>query len=174
MVSRLGQHLVQMNLPLTSTSPKLRMSGVLSNAASAASAAAEAAGAAASAARTAAVAASTAVEAINAILPPSQRVAIPQQSRHRSPLLWLMVRQPATVLVETRNQKPKRRRQKIPTVTVLAENGSDRSVGAFGIPSEQSLAGLVGTVEIPVSVNRFSGLVLVLAGRNRLKRAVGQ
>lgn len=144
------------------------MSGVLSNAASAASAAAEAASAAASAARAAAAAASTAVEAINAVLPPSQRVAVPAKQIPAQPAV-ANGSSAGNSIGGNAKVEAKVPKTEIPEpLPVLAEDGADRSIGAFSVPSEQSLAGLVGTVEIPVSANEFSGFGSRIGGPHSL------
>lgn len=136
----------------TSPPMKLRMSGVLSNAAAAAGAAADAANAAAVAAKAAAAAATSAVEAINAVLPQSQRVAV-QPRASEAPSIGAEKVLPAPVA------EP---------VPLLASDSRERTTDRFVVPAEHTLAALAGVMEIPVSVSDFADFGARLSGTQAL------
>ena len=138
--------------PLVARTP----SSALSNAAAAAAAAANAANAAANAASAAAAAAAAAIEAINSVLPPSQRIS----SATKPSVAVDSGRQSATV---SPSVSPSPEQQPLPPA---AENASSAPLdatpsvlagsGSLGTPEEQSLVGLVGRFEIPVTVDAHS------------------
>jgi adhesin transport system outer membrane protein len=130
-------------------------SGALSNAAAAAAAAANAANAAANAANAAAAAAAAAIDAINSVLPPSQRISTAtkppvaadsgRQVANVLPSPPSPAQQPLPPAVENVSPAP---RDTIPSA--LADAGKQ------GAPEEQSLVGLAGRFEIPVTVDARS------------------
>jgi outer membrane protein TolC len=122
---------------------KPRVSGALSNAAAAASAAADAATAAAAAAKAAAAAATSAVEAINVVLPPSQRPAGAVKPVAPLPPNGGSIAGPTPPEADK-------------SLVIRVPDVPEKSTGRFLVPSEQTLAALVGMVEIPVSVSEFS------------------
>lgn len=131
---------------------KLRMSGVLSNAAAAAGAAADAANAAALAAKAAAAAATSAVEAINAVLPPSQRTVVsPRPSEAPS--------------ISVEKSPPVPAAEPVP---LLAADSRERAADRFDVPAEHSLAALAGVMEIPVSVSEFADFGVRISGAQAL------
>lgn len=143
---------------------KLRPSGVLTNAASAAAAAANAATAAATAATAAAGAASAALDAINAILPAAQRV----------PAVAKAAASPVPVAATTKNID-----EPIKAPMPVAENvlavESEATVEApikagtrFFVPEERSLVGLVGQLEIPVFVDTRGDFGSPIGGKQGL------
>ena len=139
---------------------KTRTSGVLSNAAVAASAAANAATAAASAAAAAANAATAALEAINAMLPPAQRTA-----------------QPAKAAASVKPAEATA--QKLPDAAANVQLGEsepspDKTRNAnsrFVVPDQQTLAGLIGTYEIPVTVDARGEFNTGITGQQALDSA---
>lgn len=135
---------------------RLKPSGVLTNAATAAAAAANAATAAANAATAAAGAASAALDAINAILPASQRVptlAKPPVASNSSPPEALAKNPPVTTERQSSPEEPR--------------NHDTR----FLIPDERSLIGLVGAFEIPVSVDTHGDFSERVSGQQALDSA---
>ena len=141
---------------------KLKPFGVLSNAASAAAAAANAAVAAAAAATAAAGAATAALDAINAVLPASQRV--PSIVKPTTPALAV------SKAVELPIKPP----AEIVENALVAEGGisTDKSINndaRYLVSDEQSLIGLVGAVEIPVSEDTRGDFNSALAGRQGLE-----
>lgn len=125
----------------------LKPSGALSNAAAAAAAAATAAAAAANAANAAAGAAAAAIDAINAVLPPSQRVS----SGHKSSAPVESGTQTAAMPAESLQSEPIAKN--VPDIPTDATQNSGASDGKFVAPEEQTLIGLTGRFEIPVSVD---------------------
>jgi adhesin transport system outer membrane protein len=127
-------------------------SGALSNAAAAAAAAANAANAAANAANAAAAAAAAAIDAINSVLPPSQRISSatkpsvsPDSGRQSANVAPSPAQQPLPPAVEIVSPAALE-------TTPSALTGS----GRLGAPEEQSLVGLAGRFEIPVTVDARS------------------
>lgn len=133
-----------------------RVSGALSNAAAAASAAAEAASAAAAAAKAAAAAATSAVEAINVVFPSSQRLPAPVKPGIPAGVDTDSIARPNVVDTDK-------------SLVLRAPDAAEKSTGRFLIPSEQTLAGLIGTVEIPVSVSEFSSFGSRIHGEQSLE-----
>lgn len=135
--------------------PPARPSTTLSAAANAASAAATAANAAADAASAAAAAAAAAVDAMNSILPASQRIAVPSakpmpaSSREAGNAKVAEPPVPATPILP-----PAESESMALTPTTELPKEPQVSDQKFVVPAERSLIGLVGTFEVPVSVDR--------------------
>jgi adhesin transport system outer membrane protein len=132
-------------------------SGALSSAAAAAAAAAHAANAAANAANAAAAAASAAIDAINSVLPPSQRIpSIAKPSATTDSGKQIAGQPTAGATAPAPQSAPTQAIENpapAPTESappVLA--GSEKFVGS----EEQSLVGLVGRFEVPVTVDARS------------------
>jgi adhesin transport system outer membrane protein len=132
-------------------------SGALSSAAAAAAAAANAATAAANAANAAAAAASAAIDAINSVLPPSQRIpsiAKPSATADSGkqiagqPTATATVPGPQPVPALAIENPAAATTDSVPPVLAGSEN--------LGGSDEQSLIGLVGRFEVPVTVDARS------------------
>lgn len=126
--------------------------GALSNAAAAAAAAANAANAAAHAANAAAAAAAAAIDAINSVLPPSQRISSATKTSFPADAGRQVSNAPSSPpqptlppAVETVSPAPLNT-----TPSALTDSGKP------GAPEEQSLVGLAGRFEIPVTVDARS------------------
>lgn len=139
---------------------KLRPSTTLSAAASAASSAVTAANAAAAAASAAASAAAAAVAAINAILPPSQRIAAPAANNvTNAPVATSLPSSiPAAIIPEPTVAKlPDAVDTVLPAPEVLPASAAGTReadlAARFAAPVEKSLIGLVGTFEVPVAAD---------------------
>ena len=152
----------------------LKPSTTLSAAANAANSAVNAANAAATAANAAANAAAAAVEAINAILPPSQRMApavsnypasvlVPSGTKAQLPgtLPDSLAATPASKFTDTQDAI-------FPVGDVVQANSGNHQnpllAGRFAVPSEHSLVGLVGTFEIPVAADERGEFAAGVAG----------
>ncbi|HOY87830.1 MAG TPA: TolC family protein [Methylotenera sp.] len=157
---------ISLNAPIAfaengnATAAETQKSTTLSSASDAAAAAATAASAAALAAESAANAANAAVEAINAVLPPSQRksitkksIASPAQSEAKSTDTSVVIT-PVKPYTEDLNLLPD-------VGEVKLANGLETK---FGVPSERSLVGLVGTYEIAVSSDMRGAYARGVAG----------
>ncbi len=157
---------ISLNAPIAfaesskATEAEIRKSTTLSSASDAAAAAATAASAAAMAAESAANAANAAVEAINAVLPPSQRksitkksIASPAPSEAKTTDSSVVI-SPVKLYDDALNLQPE-------ISEVKLANGLEAK---FGVPSERSLVGLVGTYEIAVSSDMRGAYARGVAG----------
>jgi adhesin transport system outer membrane protein len=142
---------------------KLKTSGVLSNAALAASAAASAASAAATAATAAASAATAALEAINAVLPEAQR--LPMKAK---PAATVRAGEPATAIVKS----PEAIQDLAAAESEASPAGTRSSDSRFIVPSEQTLIGLVGNYEIPVTVDSAGEFGNGISGTQAIESAM--
>jgi len=144
----LGADITRNKAPVQAQTP----SGALSNAAAAAAAAANAAAAAANAANAAAAAAAAAIDAINSVLPPSQRIS--SSAKPQAPA------EPGRQIAGAPDSSP------VPPPAVAIEDSKPAPAdsapfamegdGRLAVPEEQSLVGLVGRFEVPVTVDARS------------------
>ena len=144
-------------------------STTLSAAAAAANAAVNAANSAASAATAAAAAATAAVEAMNAILPARERIQNQETINHQVPL---NLAAPKDVLLDQKNEiydNPVNFQNALinnENSTVMADtNQNDLGVTPkFAIPSEKTLTGLIGQLEVVVGADARKEFMQGIAG----------
>ncbi len=144
-------------------------STTLSAAAAAANAAVNAANSAASAATAAAAAATAAVEAMNAILPTRERIQNQETAVHQTPL---QLAAPKDVLLDHQNEIfDNTVNSQLPLIanenSTLIPNPKQTDLGVtpkFSIPSDKSLTGLIGQLEVIVGADARKEFMQGIAG----------